>query len=63
MNNSEPEVEDSHMFFSDQGIMGFRSQANISGVQGEMNVEKQTDFLFQEMFLIENLFKVPVSSR
>jgi flagellar hook-length control protein FliK len=48
INNSEPEVEDSHMYFSDQGIMGFRSQANMPGAQGEMNVEKQTDFPVQE---------------
>ncbi len=36
------------MYFSDQGIMGFKSRATMPGTQGEMNVEKQTDLLFQE---------------
>jgi hypothetical protein len=36
------------MFFPDQSIMGLRSQVNISGVQGDMNVEKKTDSLLQE---------------
>jgi flagellar hook-length control protein FliK len=36
------------MFFSDQGIMGLKSQVTIFRAQGELNIEKQTGSLFQE---------------
>lgn len=36
------------MFFSDQGIMGLNSRVTRFRAQSELNVEKQTDSLFQE---------------